>query len=336
MASGHGVAWWGGLDEPRKLLVGDHIVGLTESVASNLAQAAMHLSRYAELRDALDFETRQNVRSAAARGGVFGPRTVGFDNRNIEADGHFTGFFRAVGSVLDNLAGLVVGASGMPMNVVKASWSDLAGWSAGASKAVTKHQLTSEHGGMISTLVSQIDIHLAGTPTHWLEWTLDYRNSLVHRASRLSINVIDDRSRSGVAHPIPRHPAQTQAESFAMSRDITQDVIRRETYDTMQLVLGEVLALTRVVGSACVDVWAARRADPNLHLQPRALWPKLQQGRRLQFDGAGRQANISAGSFLAMNPTLSERLSAARLSDGDRPQWKTWLAADETVAGATS
>ena len=325
MAGGHGVAWWTGLDEPRRLLVGDYLVGLTDSAGTNLSQAVMHLSRFTELRDALDFEMRRNIRAAMARGSVFGPTSESFDNRDVEADGHFTGYFRALGSVLDNLGGIAVGALGMPTSIVKASWSDIGGWASTAKRATTKHGLSTEHRDLIDDATGRFSSVLIGAPTDWIEWTLDYRNSLVHRASRLWINVVDNKARSGIAHPVPRHPAQTQAESFAMSRSITEDVLRRETLDTLNLLLDQVLHLVPLSGEICINVWAQRRQNPALHLQPIAQWPVLQQGRRLRFDGAGRQASLTSGSFLAINPTLGERLRAARLMDEDRGQWQSWM-----------
>lgn len=325
MRSGHGVEWWTGLDVGRNILVADYIIGLTESVAGNLTQASMHLNRLTTLGAAHDITTSGNMRAADARGGLSGPTSATYDNQGVELEGHFGGFFRAIGSVLDNLAGIVVGTAGIPLNIVRTGWGEL---TTAKPSRLAPASMTDAHQDLNRKVAARVDqLATAGTPD-WIGWALDYRNMLVHRASRLSINVMDAKAKTGVAHPLPKHPDQTHAESLARSRDLPRDIVGRNTDETLGLILDEVTTLAAALGGLFVETWDERRSIPDLSGQPQEQWPTLRRGRERAFVPTGPPSNFKSATLLVMNPTMAARMRRAQLLDEDHRQWSQWLAAD--------
>lgn len=333
MVAGEGVAWWLGLDVGRNILIGDYLIGLTESADVNLTQAAMHLAEAVRIEAAHDMNTLRNMRAAAARGRRFGPWSEDYDNQAVILAGHEAGFFRAVGSVLDNLAGIVVGTVGIPTDIVRASWTRVA---AGASpRTRTKKQsndwaaLPPEHQEHIAAFAGELaDRSAAGRPD-WIQWALDVRNMLVHRASRLAVQVQDAQSSTGFAHPRPKHPAQTHAESLARMSSLADHLVGRDTETIFDSVFTDLTNLGTFVASACVEHWDARRQNERLHHQPRSQWPRLRQGDERRYTPPGPQVHFRGVNGLVLNPATADRFRNAHLGDGDRKLWRSWLDADE-------
>lgn len=336
MSGGHGVAWWSGVDEPRNLLIADYILGLTEGITNNLSFATMHHARYTEMQATADFNVLRRLRAGSVRGEIIAPGTPGESDRQLEADGHLRAFFLAIGSALDNLAGVLMGVTGMPPirgTLVRADWGALADWRKdGAAPRITRN-LTSAHHDLINRVVDEVDTALAAGPTEWVEWALDLRNTLVHRAPRLSINVVLPRGK-GIGHPLPRHPAQTHAESFARSTSIRGDLIAHQASETMQTILDAAATLAAAIGAATLDAWDTRRGDSDLHHQPERQWPTLAQGRVSDFDPHGQLLQLAPPGHgqIAMAPTTAQRLRLGRLEDDDRGAWKGWLLDDASRA----
>jgi len=325
MAAGKGVAWWD-LDDARSILIGDYLIGLMESAEANLTQASMHLARTNELWTADGFATRAAMRSASARGqGIFGRPGEKDSNRRVEANGHVAGFFRASGSALDNVGGIVVGVIGLKTPIVRASWNDLH-----LSKTAPVGSAPDGPGRDLQIAVADaVRASLTTGPDGWSDWTMDLRNTLVHRASRLAMFIEDPRRTDGFLRPLPRHPAQTQSESMARTERLGQDVVPEHAANTMAAILSYLIEVVSKTATSCGSVWHARRESPDLILQPRQQWPRLAQGRESTFGGAHPVSlpKVKQG-IMAMNPTTASRMRAARLLDPDRTPWKEWFATD--------
>jgi hypothetical protein len=325
MASGKGVAWWE-LDPARSILIGDYLIGLMESAEANLTQAAMHLTRTRELWTADSFATSASMRSASARGqGIPGKPSEHDSNRRVEANGHVAGFFRAGGSALDNVGGIVVGIVGLRKPIVRASWADLK-----LSGALPVGPAPEGPGRDLQVaVVDAVRAALTTGPDGWSEWTMDLRHTLVHRASRLAMFISDPRQPDGFLRPFPLHPAQTQAESMAHTDRLGQDVVPEHGADTMAVILNCLIEVVSNTAANCVSAWQARRESPDLVPQPLQQWPRLAQGRESTFGGARpvKLPKLTQGTMM-MNPTTLARMKAAQLLDSNRSTWKEWLATD--------
>jgi hypothetical protein len=325
MEAGEGVARWD-LDHARSILIGDYLIGLTESVEANLTQAAMHLARARELWTADSFATSTSMRIASARGqGIPGKPSENDSNRRVEANGHVAGFFRASGSALDNVGGIVVGIVGLQAPIVQASWTHLK-----LSKALPTGPAPEGAGRDLQVaVVDAIRAALTTGPDGWSEWTVDLRHTLVHRASRLAMYILDPRQPDGFLRPLPLHPAQTQAESMARTGKLGLDVVPEHGADTMDTILNCLIEVVSDTAASCVSAWQARRESPDLILQPLQQWPRLAQGRESTFGGARpvKLPKMAQGTMM-MNPTTLARMKAAQLLDSNRSTWKEWFATD--------
>lgn len=325
MAAGEGVAWWD-LDPARSILIGDYLIGLMESVEANLTQASMHLARTKELWTADSFATKAGMQSASVTGqGIFAPPTDKQANHRVEANGHAAGFFRAAGSALDNIAGIVVGVAGLRTSIVRAAWTDLQ-----LGKDLPVGSAPEGPGQDLQVeIVGAVRAAITTGPNGWSDWTMALRNTLVHRASRLAMFMSDPRQPDGFLRPLPRHPFQTQCESMARTDRLGQDVVPEHGTDTMATILSCLIDVVSATAITCVSVWDTRRESPSLILQPSHQWPRLAQGRESTFGGAHPVSLpwIKDGA-MAMNPTTATRIKAARLLDEDRAPWKDWFAND--------
>lgn len=325
MTAGEGVAWWD-LDSARSILIGDYLIGLMESAEANLTQASMHLSRTNELWTADAFATQAGRRSATVRGqGIIGAPSEKDQNRRVEANGHVAGFFRAAGSALDNVGGIVVGVTGLRTSIVRAAWTDLK-----VTETLPVGSAPVGHGCHLQvTVVDGVRDGLKTGPNGWSDWTMDLRNTLVHRASRLALSISDSRRADGFLRPLPRHPAQTQTESMARTERFGRDIVPEHAADTMAAILSCLIEVVSNTATACVSAWDTRRGNPTLILQPSQQWARLAQGRESTFGGAHPISlpKIKQG-FMAMNPTTATRIKAARVLDEDRAPWKEWFAND--------
>jgi hypothetical protein len=325
MKAGEGVAWWD-LDPARSILIGDYLIGLMESAEANLTQAAMHLALTKKLWAADAFATSAGMQSASVRGqGIFAPPTERDANRRVEADGQVAGFFRAAGSALDNIAGVVVGVAGLRTLIAHASWTDLQ-----LGKPRPSGLAPAGPGQDLQiAMVDDVRAALSTGPDGWSDWTMDFRNTLVHRASRLAMFISDPRQPDGFLRPLPRHPAQTRSESMARTDRLGQDVVPEHGAYTMAAILTCLIELVTDATTACINAWDTRRENPGLILQPLQQWPRLAQGRESTFGGSRPVSlpKMKRGA-MAMNPTTFDRIKAARLLDPDRAPWGEWFAKD--------
>jgi hypothetical protein len=102
-------------------------------------------------------------------------------NRRVEASGHVAGFFRAGGSALDNLGGIVVGIVGLKKPIVRASWADLK-----LSEDVPVGPATEGSGRDLQVAV--IDTVRAGLATGPDgKWTSGTRSFIAHLGSAMCI-----------------------------------------------------------------------------------------------------------------------------------------------------
>ena len=324
MAGGEGVAWWD-LDPARSILIGDYLMGLMESAEANLTQAAMHLARTKELWTADAVATRAGMTSASKpREGFFAKPTERDSNRRVEADGQVAGFFRAAGSALDNVGGIVVGVAGLRTPIVRAAWADLK-----LGKSAPVGSASDGPGRDVQiAVVDGVRAAIAKGPDGWSDWTTDFRHTLVHRASRLALTMSDPRRADTFLRPLPRHPAQTRSESMARNK-LGQDLVPEHGTDTMAAILRCLVEVVSSTAASGAIAWHTRRQKPDLILQPRQQWPLLAQGRESTFGGADplSMPRMKQGAII-MGPSTAAWIMAARLMDPDRAPWRDWFASD--------
>ncbi|WP_275002385.1 hypothetical protein [Promicromonospora iranensis] len=331
-----GISWWRDLDAPRSILIADYLVGLTHSTASNLEQTVMHRDKLKSAWTTEGMRLGARIRAGQGKPEMLSQLTDQDQNRSVEIDAHLSGFFRATGSVLDTLVGLIVGTAGLATPLVRADWAIVR---KSADEKKVKTFLTGTDGGRRAQLdlLERVRV-LAADGGDWLDWTLDFRNTQVHRATRTTLMMRDPKRATGIVNPLPRHPAQTEGESLAItySRAIEEAMLTEDALDTLNFIFHHLHELTVQVTRLCVNVWQTRRDDPVLIAQPSKQWPKLLQGDQRHFAGAVPDGRLPRGNTMLVGPEGAMRLQRGLFLDEHRRTWQRWLNEDAEESQASS
>ena len=168
------VEWWGYeqladlAEEPQRAIVSDQILVTARAVAVNLREAADH---------------RANVVALVGPNGRTMPDPDQPDEyqKLYDLDRELVGFFRAAGSLLDCLAAVAIGVLRLPFSIQRAEAGDL-------GRLVTQAQHAEEPFAAVWTRASEaVERVRTGSPDGWLEWTIEMRNAVIHRARQLQI-----------------------------------------------------------------------------------------------------------------------------------------------------
>lgn len=174
-----GVGWW--FPHPgtkRRILISDYLLRAASDVETNLVEAKVHLL---ELASALEEEDRFVERAIdyddeGMAHIAMPPRLAAIDDLpRILRGMHIAGFFRAIGSAVDCLAAAAVGVLAIPERI---QFIDLGQ----VRKALDKGPGADSAVADLWQPVKDAVASAASSQPGWLDWTLDYRNTLVHRA----------------------------------------------------------------------------------------------------------------------------------------------------------
>ena len=308
-----GISWWAHLDRARRILIGDYLIQLSDSTQLNLVEAVMHL----ELARHLWTEAGDELRTTGVR--LTRRLTPAMEDRAVEESSHVVGFFRALGSVFDNLAGLTIGVAGLRVALLRAPYSHL---------RVTKNS----PGGTLPECTAgrneQIALHTAikaaldKYPAGWDQWVIDMRNMLVHRARRMNWVYPDGRRTDLVMRPLPARPSSTDVEAMSGSGGHEHETLHESADTTMAGALDATVHLVQATASAAVHLWSRRRASPDLIVQPAEQWPKLTKGDGNCFVGWQPGTLPTDVKSIHLNPDTATRFAAAHLLDERRDQWQ--------------
>jgi len=135
----------------------------------------------------------------------------------------------------------------------------------------------------------------AAGPPGWLDWTLDFRNMLVHRGRRFEFGQFVPRSPTlyganardccgrAASRSFPATPAGPDVEVF-LDTPWTL-VLTEEAEQTLQGLIGSTKALLETTAERSLDLWCWRRNHPASLPQPAAQWPNGRSTRSTGFNG---------------------------------------------------
>lgn len=119
-------------------------------------------------------------------------------------------------------------------------------------------------------------------PQGWLEWTLDFRNMLVHRGRRLELGQFlpvepvlfgpdcQPAPRARRVAQIPRDPGRSDVEVFLGMPWNT--VLHEEGQRTLRGLMSSTTQLVETAASHLIDVWRWRKSNPADLRQPAEQW----------------------------------------------------------------
>lgn len=277
-----GISWWSALPAEARVGIADYLYELSVAIQTALCDAALHLEA-AEKH--FEEEGARLARVVAIDGSIRFPRTERPREMLAErlASLHTGGYFRAIASSLDLLAGTAIGVVGIPIPIVRSDFGKLRAFLDAPNPRSPRHPL---HNNFASKLRARLE---SAGPDGWTEWATQYRNMLVHRAPRaeghylhVSASILDANGR-----PIPRAepvlllvraPGHTNIEAIrAANTDPAANLAHKLflTEDgrlTLRELLKSTLFTIRNTVLDLIEVWDARRETPSDPLQPEMQW----------------------------------------------------------------
>ena len=323
----YGIGWWAPhLGTKRRILISDYLYQSTHSIQTNLVEAAVHLleARHAwEQQDAmvadavtrdLDGEPKFNAPT------ITGPTD---ELPNVVSQLHLAGFFRAAASTADCVGAAIVGVAGLPTSILRADWNSALRALRGIDPVDAG---TTEQVQLLAALDALVD---SLGPAGWLHWMLGYRNMLVHRARRMTVNGVEPIPPTLVdvqQRPIVRcrsrlqlHVDPSRSEMEVLLHHDHRQYVEENARDTLSACLESVTQLAETTCALLLEVWHKRRTNPALVAQPVAQWPKLEEPNDV-FRGY-KPSGPPSHDQMVTSPTFRKRVLAAALDEASRPKW---------------
>jgi hypothetical protein len=327
----YGIGWWApGPGTSRRILIADQLYCCMTSVTSNMTEAALHWLEF------LDAAERDSARFADAvqiengRPTIVPPRPYSpLDQLAPDlVRVHYAGIVRALSSALDCLAGVVIGVAALPINILRADFDK--------ARAKLKKIAPSNDGEkMQAQFAAMLEAGIADAgPAGWLEWTLDFRNMLVHRGRRFEYGQYVPRSPAlyganaqrllrarRVAH-LPRDPGRSDVEVLIDAPWTL--VLTEESERTLEGLIASTKALLETTARHLLGLWRWRRDHPASLPQPAAQWRHGRSTLSTGFKGyAPGTLQVEPGMAM-VHPVAAHRIHAAALDDSTRHQWATF------------
>ncbi len=328
----YGIGWWApSPSTSQRILIADQLLCCLASVTRNITEAALHWLEY------LDASDRDSARLAHAvkmlpGGPVIDPPRPRCASEQLAPDlvqMHQSGLIRAIASALDCLAGVIIGVTALPQNILKADFKQartLLAHIDGSASAGTRAQAD-------FALLLERAIADAG-PHGWIEWTLDLRNMLVHRGRRIELGQYlpitpvllgpDGRPapRARRVSHLPRDPGRSDIEVFVDTP--WNMVLHEEGTRTLQGLMNSTVLLLEAAAVHLLDLWRWRRDHPGDLRQPADQWRNGPSTQSTGFNGYAPDSLRLEPSMGMMHPITARRFRAAAIDDAARPQWATF------------
>jgi len=231
---------------------------------------------------------------------------------------HAAGFARAIGSVLDCMAAVVVGVLGLPLNILTADFGRL----------LRKYDQANPFPGPVWSsnfhAVLHAELRRVG-PAGWYDWALGFRNMLVHRARRTRMFNLVPRPLPLVdqydfpivlayaVRLLPREPSLSDIETLRTDQTMLSVLTEHESI-TLNGIFESTRALVEVAIKEVLDIWKKRRDEPKAVPQPKEQWPIVPSGSPCGFAGYAPGAEVVTPDRIHAHPDAVHRLRAAGLA----------------------
>jgi hypothetical protein len=328
----YGIGWWA--PDPgtsRRILIADQLFCCAASVAGNMTESVLHWLEF------LDATERDSARFADAVRIENGRPTMAAPRARSALDQlapefvriHYAGIVRALASALDCLAGVIIGVAALKMSILRADF-------AGARRRLNRISGAPNDGEkMQAQFAARLEAGItAAGPPGWLDWTLDFRNMLVHRGRRFEYGQFVPRGpvlygadaqkllRARRITHLPRDPGRSDVEVFL---DTPWTLVLSEDAErTLQGLIDSTKALIESTAQDLRELWQWRRVHSASLRQPAAQWPNGRSTQSGRFNGYAPGTLELAPGMAMVNPVAARRIHAAALDDPSLPQWETF------------
>lgn len=327
-----GIGWWGGyqhLGDKRRIFLSDYLYQVSVSITINLNEARLHLM---QLMYSLEQAEKAIERVAQIdRDGQpkidFPPRSCAMDElHNKLAALHEAGFLRAIGSVCDCLAGCTIGVLAIPTSIKRASFKDI--------RNFLKQKVGSGHlpaGHFWESFVSHYDAVLsAAGPKDWIEWALEYRNSIVHRGRRTRFATLTPMP-SGVLRPDGYPVLKSKEESLMVRDPVFSDVeswlnfpkrsyLDESSKDSLNGLFTSTRSFVEEISAELLRIWRIRKSNPSVLTQPSNQWD-LNKSSSFSFSGFNPGSVRFKADEVRTHSDVIKRMETASVDDRGLMNW---------------
>jgi hypothetical protein len=296
------------LEGEMRALVSDQLLSAAYGIQDALADASA---------------ARREVHECTGVNGIPFPRAEDSLNdmlRGLTLQRAVAGFFDAVGTALDCLAGVLVVVTRSPLSVQRADFGRLRGLNPDANPTGfpaqipdIQRQLWHKRSEALAAAEQE-----AG-PDGWLEWSLEMRNALTHR--RRVTNILLPRATSTrlvlphTAHRydyyLRRRPWLPEIEGLVAADDLLDSILDEPAEQTIDGLHGSLITFSESLIAFARQHWA----NEGDLVAPVESW-RLQPGPEIDFAGIAPETKIELpGAISGINQEhlqLAERLRLAR------------------------
>jgi len=325
----YGIGWWS--PDPgtsRRILIADQLYCCVASAAGNMTEAALHWLEFLDVSDRDSARHADAVQLEGGRPTLSAPRPRSPLDRLSPAFVriHYAGMVRALASALDCLAGVVIGVAALPINILRADF-------ARARDKLNKINSADSDGAKAQAqFATRIEANIAAAgPPGWLEWTLDFRNMVIHRGRRLELGQFIPKSpvlygadaqpvlRARRVNHLPRDPGRSDIEVL-LDNPWTY-VLTEDDEQTLRGLIKSTQVLLEATARDLIELWDWRRRNPKSLRQPQAQWREGRSTQSTGFDGYASGTLTFDPKMGISNAVVARRFRAAALVDGSRAEW---------------
>lgn len=319
-----GISWWSGYELPTETRCGlsDYLIDAVRGIDTHLSLADLYLQEYTRKRTSADFLLRGRMRKNGGDPVGRGMEIAEDERSNLQLQSYVYAFFNAASSVLDTLAGTVIGVAGLNLPLVKADLAKFAPFSMDAGYPSRQTRVgKSLHPEPAAQTLQLTLIHSFRTslmnagPEGWHTWLDHKRNQLAHRGGRLHLTAFPRRGKGPDTERfllLDRDPDLTTVQGFQSDASTMESMyLLEDEHTTMSGILGSLN--TTVIGTivAARSVWEERKKVPVLLPQPATQWHQPQ--KTSGFLGYQPIPDLfKTVNAVRLNPTDLTRLKSSR------------------------
>lgn len=323
----YGIGWWKNyepsLDWKQRVLISDQLFKCVSTAEDNLIDLHLHFLEAQDCWEKYNSHVADSVTSnpdGKLIPNVRPPNALADLNINL-TNIHIAGFFRAVGSIADCLAGAIVGVVGLRLDLKRA---DLERTRKHFQKEKNLTILQKEFGEKLEAQIQE-----AG-PDGWLSWAMQHRNMMVHRARRFTMD-------THMIYSLPRPSSNSLITTKAFHHLVLNPElsdIEALVQNDLELLLGESAETTMrgILGSlqtfldSCVvelaEIWKKRKADPFLIPQPAFQWREAPASATEKFAGYSPALMLPEYKEILSSGQMLFRMKSASLDRDEIKRWK--------------
>jgi hypothetical protein len=319
-----GIGWWSGheLTAETRCGLSDYLIDAVRGIDKHLSMADFYLQEYTRKRSSADFLLRGRMRKNGGDPVGRGTDIPDDEHSNLQLQSYVYAFFNAASSVLDTLAGTVIGVAGLDLPLVKADLAKFAPFSMDAdypSRQIrvgkSLHPEPAARGLQLALVHSFRTSLISSGPEGWHVWLDHKRNQLAHRGGRLQLMAFPRRGRGPDTDRfllLDRDPDLTTLQGFQNNPSTMESMyLLEDELTTMSGILKSIN--TTVIGTivAARSLWEDRRETPLLLPQPATQWHQPQKASR--FEGYQPIPDLFKTVTAAIiSPTDATRLKSSR------------------------